>query len=159
VATGDAGSVEVRTPSGAVHDVGTRFDVQVSDRRLRVRVREGVVELRRDREAAARAGEGMQIDVAPDGTTSQKTLEGDWSWTDRAAPPIRLEGLTLGDVAERVARERGLRVDWRGATEIRDIQLHGQTPLSPDEALAAATAACDVKTSVEDHRLVLRSNR
>jgi ferric-dicitrate binding protein FerR (iron transport regulator) len=159
VAADGVGGVRVQTPFGLIRDIGTRFDVRVADRSLRVRVRSGVIELRRERDAAARVAEGMQVVVEPDGATTRMPAEGDWSWVDRAAPPIRLEGLTLGEVVERVARERGLRVDWREPAKARHIQLHGQTSMSPDEALAAASAACGVEAVVESERLIVRSKR
>ena len=41
------GSVTVRTASGTVRDIGTRFEVRAGDRDLRIRVRDGAVQLER----------------------------------------------------------------------------------------------------------------
>src|SRR5262249_34172922 len=53
----DAKGLEVRTPLGTVHDIGTQFEVRLRDASLRVRVRTGIVELRRgDQSIPARPG-------------------------------------------------------------------------------------------------------
>jgi ferric-dicitrate binding protein FerR (iron transport regulator) len=142
--------IRISTPLGDVRDVGTQFEVRLDPGTLRVRVREGVVELR-----GTTAGAGTQL-IATATTLTQQPIavHGDtWSWVERAAPPIALEGQTLGSIVDRIAREKGLRVRWQ--TAARDVILHGNVPLTIDEALDAATAAAGVSYRVEGDELVV----
>ncbi|HYK06075.1 MAG TPA: FecR family protein [Thermoanaerobaculia bacterium] len=142
--------VRISTPLGDVRDVGTQFEVRLDPGTLRVRVREGLIELR-----GTTAGAGTQL-IATATTLTQQPIavHGDtWSWVERAAPPIALEGQTLGSIVDRIAREKGLGVRWH--TAARDVVLHGNLPLTIDEALDAATAAAGVSYRVEGDELVV----
>ena len=53
----DSTDLEVRTAFGTAHDIGTQFEVRLDLAAVRVRVRSGIVELRRSGESvSARAG-------------------------------------------------------------------------------------------------------
>ncbi len=147
---GSTKRVRISTPLGDVRDVGTQFEVRLEPDTLRVRVREGLVDLR-----GTTAGGGTQLTATATTVTRQPiAIHGDtWSWVERAAPPIALEGQTLGNVIGRIAREKGLRVRWH--TTARDTVLHGNVPLTIDEALDAATAAAGVSYRVESDELVV----
>jgi ferric-dicitrate binding protein FerR (iron transport regulator) len=147
---GSTKRVRISTPLGDVRDVGTQFEVRLDPDTLRVRVREGLVDLR-----GTTAGAGTQLTATWTTLTQQPiAIHGDtWSWVERAAPPIALEGQTLGSVIGRIAREKGLRVRWH--TAARDVVLHGNVPLTIDEALDAATAAAGVSYRVEGDELVV----
>ncbi|HYI11768.1 MAG TPA: FecR family protein [Thermoanaerobaculia bacterium] len=142
--------IRINTPLGDVRDVGTQFEVRLDSETLRVRVREGVVELR-----GTTAGAGTQLTATATTLTQQRIpIYGDtWSWIEHAAPPIALEGETLGSVIDRIAHEKGLRVRWD--TTVRDAVLHGNVPLTIDEALDAATAAAGVSYRIEGDELVV----
>jgi FecR protein len=151
------GRVIIGTPLGTIHDVGTQFEVRVDEARLRIRVREGRVDLRRGGHmtAATAATELIATPGAPVETRSI-SLSGDiWRWAEAIAPPIRLEGLTLGEVLNRIAREKGLRVEWRGPVDA-NVRLHGEVPFTLDEALDAATASTALTYRIEGGALVLR---
>ena len=139
---------EVRTPFGSIRDVGTQFEARLAPDSLRIRVREGRVEFN-----GGTIDAGTELVAYRDGPVERRAIaRGDWTWAENAAPPIRLEGLTLRDVVLRVAREKGLTVD---EVPNGDARLHGDVPLSPSEALEAATAASGVAWSVRDERLIL----
>ena len=121
----------VKTPFGDVRDIGTKFEIRLSDSDMRVRVDEGAVEVR-----GTRAGAGMQL------VATRETV----------TPRITLEGQTLGAVIEQAARAKGLRVKWE--TE-RDVILHGRVMLTPDEAIDAATAASGVEYRIEGNTLIV----
>jgi ferric-dicitrate binding protein FerR (iron transport regulator) len=142
--------IRIHTPLGDVRDVGTQFEVRLEPDTLRVRVREGVIELR-----GTTAGAGTQLTATATTLTQQRIpIQGeDWSWVERAAPPIALEGQTLGSVIDRIAREKGLRVRWD--TTARDVVLHGTMTLTIDEALDAATAAAGVSYRIAGDELVV----
>jgi ferric-dicitrate binding protein FerR (iron transport regulator) len=143
-------TIIIDTVLGEIKDVGTQFEVRVENEAVRVRVREGVVEMR-NRTASA----GEEIVATDTDTTIRKvpTHGETWSWIERAAPPLVLEGQTLEAVVERVAREKGLRVEWN--VTARKVVLHGDVPLSLDEALDAATAAAGVTYRIDDGTLTV----
>jgi hypothetical protein len=151
VDTGDShGSVEIRTPFGTVRDIGTQFEVRLVASSLRVRVRTGAVELR-DGSRSISAQPGTEITfsgrdvasrpIAPDGP--------EWKWIADVAPPIDMEGLTLSVFLDRLAREQGWTVEYRGGTIARQSEtdiLHGSVRgLTPHEAVEVAVAASGLR--------------
>jgi hypothetical protein len=75
----------------------------------------------------------------------------------RAAPPVRLEGKSLRNVVDHVAREKGLTV--RYDVKPSDAPLHGDVALSLDEALDAAVRASALTEHTEGDTLVIGSAR
>ena len=147
--------VAIHTKFGEIRDIGTQFEVRLTEDALRVRVREGRIDLRR----------GNRVDVAEaateliaDATGVQKNaiaISGaEWKWIEDAAPPLRLEGLTLREAVTRVAREKGLRVELQNVDG--NTRLHGSTDFTPDEALDAATAATSASYQIKNDTLVVR---
>jgi ferric-dicitrate binding protein FerR (iron transport regulator) len=141
--------VTLHTPFGDVRDVGTRFEVQVRDDAVRVRVRDGAVLLR-----ATIARAGAEVIATRTSIAERKiaTSGAEWAWIENAAPPIVLEGKSLEQVLRLIAIEKGLTLDWNGS----DQRLRGDVPLSVSEALDAATAAAGVTYRIEGDRLIVR---
>ena len=137
VSDGAARPVTISTPFGDVHDIGTRFETRLTVDDVQVRVDEGRVELRGE---IADAGERL---IA----TRERVT--------RIAPPIRLEGMRLGEVVARAARDKGLAPEWRTPPSTRAIVLHGDVAFTADEALDAATAAAGATWRVSGRRLVI----
>ena len=150
--------VVVDTRLGAVRDVGTAFEVRVAPASLRVRVREGFVELQRG-DARERAGAGVELLAQQGGVTRSavSTSGADWNWVLAAAPPIVLDGNARAVLAA-IAREKGLTLVFsdRGLAErVGHTSLHDHVPLTPDEALAAATVAADLDYRVSANTLMI----
>jgi hypothetical protein len=154
-ATAEGSGRHINTPFGEIRDIGTQFEVRLDKDSLRVRVREGRVDLRR----------GNHVEIADaateliaDRTSVRKNaiaISGaEWKWIEDAAPPLRLEGLTLREAVTRVAREKGLRVELQGVDG--SAKLHGKVDFTPDEALGAATAATSVSYQIRNDTLVVR---
>lgn len=141
-------SVTIHTPFGDVRDVGTRFELRLSDDALRVRVRDGAVLLR---DKTAGAGTELVATRTSIATRKIATSGEDWAWIENAAPPIVLEGKTLDEVLRVIAIEKGLTLERSGP----DQTLHGELPLSVSEALDAATAAAGVPYRIEGDRLIV----
>jgi ferric-dicitrate binding protein FerR (iron transport regulator) len=141
----------LRTPFGDVRDVGTRFELRLRDDALRVRVRDGAVAVR-----GTIAKQGSELVATRDAIEQHGiSIAGDdWSWIERAAPPLLLEGKTLEAVLAEVAREKGLTLEWNDA-HARTVRLHGDVPLTASEALDAATAAAGVTYRIDGQRLVI----
>ena len=152
----ERGGVEITTPFGVVRDIGTQFELRLQSHKLHIRVREGRVDLRRGSEVFE-APAGIELTASARGVDSRPLPDEDdrWSWIEHAAPPLVLEGMTLRDVVQRVATEKGLQLDLR-RTEVAAKRLHGNVPLSPGEALDAATAAAGVRYSIENGRLIVQ---
>lgn len=142
-------SVTIHTPFGDVRDIGTRFELRVSDDAVRVRVRDGAVVLRNK---TARAGTELLATRTSVVERTIATSGEEWAWIENAAPPIVLEGKTLDQVLRLIAIEKGLTLERSGA----DQTLHGDLPLSVNEALDAATVAAGVTYRIEGDRLIVR---
>lgn len=132
--------LEVRTALGIARDVGTQFEVRLDDRSLRLRVRTGLVELRRGREAThARAG--TELTIAPGGITrgTVAAYGPEWEWASGLAPAFAIEGQPLAVFLENLCREQGWTLRYADATLARaasGIILHGSIEgLQPREAL------------------------
>lgn len=156
--------VSITTPSGSVHGIATQFEVRFAEDGLRVRVRDGQVNLRIGGAVhVAEAGVSLVVAGSPRVLTREAISKAgtEWSWMERAAPPMLLEGISLRAALERIAREKGLTIVWpdaiarRASTEI----LHGSLPLTTDEALEAASAASGVSYSIDGGQLVLKEDR
>jgi len=149
---GQAPGITLHTIFGDVRDVGTRFEVRLRDDAVRVRVRDGAVELR-----GTTAHARTELVATRTAITERPvaTSGDEWSWIERAAPPLLLEGKTLEAVLRQVADEKGLALDWKGSRDVRGVVLHGNIPLSAAEALDAATAAAGVAYRIEGDRLIV----
>jgi ferric-dicitrate binding protein FerR (iron transport regulator) len=169
------GSFTVRTASGTVRDIGTRFEVRAGllrqgsggrgDRDLRVplsiKVRDGAVQLERAGRID-RAAKGTALLAAADGTVSTRSIDpfaADWAWTREAAPPFIVENATLEAFLQWVAREGGWTIEWSDALRqrARTTTLHGTIDgMTPAEALDAMLPTCGLSPAVVNGRLRLR---
>jgi hypothetical protein len=162
------GRFTVRTVSGTVRDIGTRFEVRVGDRDLRVpltiKVRDGAVQLERAGRID-RALEGTELLARADGTVSTKSLDpfaADWAWTTAAAPTFIVENATLEAFLEWAAREGGWTIEWSDALRqrARTTILHGPIGgLAPADALDAVLPTCGLSPEFIHGRLRLRPVR
>lgn len=155
--------VLVRTPLGAVRDIGTQFEVRLAGDRMRVRVREGRIDLQRG-SATHSAAAGMELDTDTRGGITQHSIArngADWDWVLRAAPPIHLDGRTLSEVVTSVTRDQGLKPVWSDATaqNAATMRLHGDVPLTPEEALDAALVASGLTARTDGDRLIIKRRK
>ena len=153
----------VGTPLGTVRDVGTQFEVRVADGSLRVRVREGQVEI--DRPGArltGAAGEQLEIDVLGGVTRSAiATTDPEWQWAEAMAQAPEIDGRPATELFAWVARETGRRlryaspeVEQRAATVI----LHGNIRhLAPLAALDAMLATTDLEYALLGDTMEIRA--
>ena len=106
--TGPPDTVAIVVRGTVIRDIGTRYEVRLSDEELRVRVRDGRVEVssafgRRE------ADRGGQLRVTSSGilSGSTSTSGADWDWIVRAVPPPQLEGRSLPEFLAWAEREGG----------------------------------------------------
>jgi ferric-dicitrate binding protein FerR (iron transport regulator) len=151
--------VIVRTPMGIVRDIGTQFEVRLAADRMRVRVREGRVDLQHGGAThSAEAGTELDADarggVTPHGIARNGA---DWDWVVRAAPPIHLDGRTLAEVVATVTRDEGVTPVWSDAASrnAASMRLHGDVPLTAVEALDTALVASGLTARTDGDRLII----
>jgi ferric-dicitrate binding protein FerR (iron transport regulator) len=123
----DAGAVYVDTTARAapgapiylsvqdamVSDIGTRYEVRVFEGRMRVRVRDGLVQLRRgDRLHEAAANTELMMTRDGVGVTRTSTFGADWDWIVAAARAPRVDGRSLAEFLAWVERESGRHVGF-----------------------------------------------
>jgi ferric-dicitrate binding protein FerR (iron transport regulator) len=157
---GDTG-IEVRTRFGIARDVGTRFEVRLSDSLLRVRVRNGRVRLEHQG-LSFDAPPGTELAASGDAPLERRAvpLHGAiWEWTLRTAPAFAIEGRTLGAFLQWAEREGGWRVrfsDERLQQSAPSIVLHGSTEgLTPADALAVVLPTCGLRHRVAGDDIVI----
>jgi ferric-dicitrate binding protein FerR (iron transport regulator) len=91
-----------------IRDIGTRYEVRVSDQELRVRVRDGRVEVL-SAFGMREADRGGQLSVTSSGILAGRasTSGADWDWIVRAVKPPQLEGRPLPEFLAWAEREGG----------------------------------------------------
>ena len=157
----DGGGLEVRTPFGIARDVGTQFEVRLGDDGLRLRVREGEVELEVG-ETSHRVTAGNALSVAGDGSVARAPAAAhgaEWSWVLAAAPSFDPEGRTLGEFLDWVARETGWSTrfaDPELENEARTAKIHGSLAgLTPDQAPDLVLPSSGLRYHLEDGTMVI----
>lgn len=151
----ESSSVSVHTDLGLVEEIGTQFEVDVRDQRLRVRVREGEVSLGHGGHAWA-APAGVELSMSDDGELSRGTVPifgPEWDWILEIAPAFELEGSRLGSFLDWVGRETGWEMRYADSglkASTADTVLHGSIAgLRPDQALEAVLPTCGLAFSEE----------
>jgi ferric-dicitrate binding protein FerR (iron transport regulator) len=155
--------VVIHTPIGSVRDIGTQFEVRLDADRMRVRVREGRIDLQHGG-ATHSAEAGVELDADARGGVTQHSIAtrgGDWEWVVRAAPPIHLDGRTLSEVVASVTRDEGLRPVWfdDAAQNAASMRLHSDVPLTPEEALDTALIASGLTSRTDGDRLIIKRRK
>ena len=138
----------IGTPLGTVRDVGTQFEVRVTDGSLRVRVREGRVQIdRAGGHVNGAAGDQVEIDVL--GGVTRSTIAATdqaWQWAEAMATAPDIDGRPATELLAWVARETGRRlryaspeVEQRAASVILHGNIRHLAPLAALEAMLATT--------------------
>ena len=158
-----AGTLEVVTSHGLVREIGTQFEVMSRSAALRVRVREGSVEIERDPQLAGltgAAGEQLRLDSAGGVERSPfSPVDPAWSWAVALADAPPIDGRPLTELLDWVAREtrHELRfADTDTENQAHDVILHGSLAnATPLEALEAALATTDLEHVVQEDGVLL----
>ena len=101
-------TVAIAARGSVIRNIGTRYEVRLSDQELRVRVRDGRVEVS-GAFGMREADRGGQLSVTSSGIVSGRApISGaDWDWIVRAIRPPQLEGRPLPEFLEWAEREGG----------------------------------------------------
>jgi len=159
-------ALSVVTPTGSVRHVGTRFEVQVSHRGTRVRVRDGSVIYSRQGKQPITLNTGQQLSVTPTESTlaaGPGSADAAWEWTREIAPAFAIEGRSLHDALERLGHESGLRVVYaneRASSQARRVILRGSIEgLDTRAALRAVLIGSDLEFELYPERIEIRASR
>jgi ferric-dicitrate binding protein FerR (iron transport regulator) len=106
--TAPPASVAIAARGTVIRNIGTRYEVRLSDQELRVRVRDGRVEVSSPF-GMRETDRGGQLRVTSSGIVSERasTSGADWDWIVRAIPPPQLEGRPLPEFLAWAEREGG----------------------------------------------------
>jgi ferric-dicitrate binding protein FerR (iron transport regulator) len=158
-ATGSKG-FEVRTTFGAVRDLGTQFEVRVTEVSLQLRVRIGRVELRRG-SATTAASTGTETTVTSDGIAVRHVppFGAEWAWAAEVAPTMVIESQPLRTFLDYVAAEEGWTIKYADAgvreTASRAI-LHGSVEgLTAEDALRVVLATSGLRYTIAEGTMLV----
>ncbi len=156
-------AVEIHTAVGVVRDVGTQFEVRTQTGGVRIRVREGLVNV----DGAGESWEttaGGELSVGDDGSVERAEVPvfgPDWSWILQIAPSFELEGSNLEEFLAWAERETGWQVRYEDPSVARSasgVVLHGAVKgLPPDQAIDVVLPTCGLTYRIEDGSLWIRS--
>ncbi len=139
--------LRVVTKAGSVRHLGTEFEVLITGSAVRIRVREGKVELL-SAAGALTAVEGEELLAGPGGRITQSriaTFGSDWSWIVALAPEFDIEGHALMEFLQWSCRELGMHLEFadpQASRIARETILHGSIRgRRPLDALADVLAS------------------
>lgn len=155
---------EIRTDLGVARDIGTRFKVSVSSSALRVRVRDGIVQLLH-RGQSHDATRGEELTLHDNGNMVRRTVAvygPDWAWAVALAGAFELEGRSLSAFLTWVCEENGWELSFADAVAQREADtaiLHGSIEgLTPEEALPAVLLTTGMEHELNDGILIVQRN-
>ncbi len=156
-----ANEITVNTPFGQARDIGTRFEVRLTEASWRVQVRDGAVEIQDDgiREVANAGG---RLTISQNNLVQRETVSSQdpsWQWAGIAAVPFHIEGASLHDYLGWVAHETGATLNFSNDSveaQAKRTILHGSiNGLSPRDSLVAVLATTDFRTGPADADVLL----
>lgn len=154
---------QIETPAGTARDVGTQFELYVAGSALRLRVREGRVEVDRAGQlVTGSAGEQLEIDVLGSVVRSTiATTDAAWQWAETLAPAPDIDGKPAAVLLDWVARETGRKLHYESATvesRAATVILHGNIRhLAPLAALDVMLATTDLEYSLDGDTMEVRT--
>jgi len=160
---GDA-RVEIVTSIASVTDVGTQFEINLTGRQYRLRVREGRVHLRHGM-ARIDGLAGDELTIGEDGSIARTWIaptDEDWRWVEAIATAPDVNDRPVTELLNWVARETGRSIRFQDAEVKRRAAatiLHGSIRhLAPLDALNVMLATTDLDyVELPDGTLLIQS--
>jgi len=142
-------TLTIRTHAGDVRHLGTQFLTNLQAGGVEVSVREGEVAVSSGgTESVAHVGEQLTVSADGEMATRMVPTYGDlWEWTESAAPPIDLDGKTVMEFLQLVARESGRELTFNDANAediARRSTLSGSVDLPPMRAMEVILQTTDL---------------
>jgi ferric-dicitrate binding protein FerR (iron transport regulator) len=140
----------VTTEFGSANDIGTQFAVSAHEDGWNIQVREGAV-LVHDDGVNTQLELGDRLDISANDVMKTTKVEPDdasWKWAEKVSPHFVIEGRSLNDYLDWMARETGTKVSFRTelarSTAKRTI-LHGTIEgLLPGESLSVVLSTTEL---------------
>jgi ferric-dicitrate binding protein FerR (iron transport regulator) len=158
------GELRVQTPYGLVRHLGTQFEVALLPASMRIRVREGLVQITGPVSAQIAVAEELQLDGSH--VIDQRFLAPSdpvWAWVQTPGDQFQVDGHSALDLLHQVARETGRRLEFADeqANQLATgTVLHGSIRgLAPDVALRALLATTSLVADVQTDRITVRTTR
>lgn len=156
-----AAQFAIRTRAGIVRDIGTQFEVLSNAARLRVRVRDGEIELASGAQLVhAHRGEELVVTAGEEVRRQQfAPTDSGWDWTRELAPPFETDQARVADLLAWVGRETGREVVYADAT-VRNAaaatRISGSIAgLAPEQTMTIALAATLLQARIDGERIVV----
>ena len=143
-----------------IRDIGTRYEVRLSDQELRVRVRDGRVEVL-SAFGMREADRGGQVSVTSSGILAGRapTSGADWDWIVRATRPPQLEGRPLPEFLAWAEREGGKPIRFADPALERanaaTIVYGALDRLTVDEALDVVLPSCGLARRTDEEIITI----
>ncbi|HXG87483.1 MAG TPA: FecR domain-containing protein [Vicinamibacterales bacterium] len=156
------GGLEVRTMHGTARDIGTKFEIRVTPASLRVRVRDGLVQVEGG-SGSHDTTPGEEVTVDANGNVSRRTVAtygSEWDWAAALARQFEIEGRSLHEFLAWIARENGWRLTFAtAALEARSVAtiLHGSMRLNGRDALDSVLPTSGLAYRIDNGVLTVRS--
>jgi ferric-dicitrate binding protein FerR (iron transport regulator) len=154
--------LQIVTPVGAVHHIGTQYEARIIGTEVRIAVREGKIELETRAGAMHRAAAGEQMTISSAGSVVRSAVSpygARWQWVSATAPSFDIEGRTLAEFLTWAARELGREVVFDSAAsqaEAARVRLSGSIAgLSPENALAAVLPTTPLRSELRSGQLLV----
>ncbi|MBN1240352.1 MAG: FecR domain-containing protein [Gammaproteobacteria bacterium] len=164
----DGSGFSVATAFGVFEDIGTQFEIRSSEAALRLRVREGRVQLASsglDERVEAVAGEELMVGAT--GGVRRRSFppaHPDWSWAEALAATPELDGRSAYEALRWVARETGRRLVFADpAADLRARSAimsggRGDVHLTPEDVVQIVNGTVDgLECSLDPGAVVVRS--
>jgi len=153
----------LHTARGYIEHLGTQFEVISSGDDVRIRVREGSVQLHTP-EGTEVTRAGQELFVPESGARERRrisTYGGDWGWVEAIAPRYDIEDRSVAEFLIWVARETGRHVDFvddRSRDVAVQTRLHGSIrKLGPLEALTRVLETTSLRAELHDDTIRVTS--
>jgi len=157
--------LRIETSTGTATDVGTIFEVRAEPGRLRVRVREGRVQVDASHSAThIESVAGEELELNDSGVPRHRRFaptDPAWAWAEALSSPGDVENRPLLPFLAWVARETGRKLQFQGPeveAHAREVVLHGKTrDLTPLQALDLMLSTTDLEYMLSaDEAIVIR---
>lgn len=162
---GTRAQLRVDTPGGSVRHVGTQYEVRLIGDQVRIRVREGRIELTDPDRGAQLARAGEELRVLANGALERASIPiygAEWAWSGSAAPAIPIDGRPLSEFLAWAGRELGREVvfatredELLAGTIILNGSIEG---LAPAQALATILATTQFRSVQRGGELLIAAD-
>ncbi len=153
----------VRTRFGTASDIGTQFIIRSRPAGWEVQVREGAIELAdRDNQFFTRVEVGNKLSLSASNETESTPISStdpSWAWVEKTTPVFIIEGHSLTEYLDWMARETGNEVQFSTGLDRENAEntiLHGSIEgLAPGDSLATVLDSAEFEVISNQSGVIL----